>query len=119
VEGGQNTWAFELKGNFPLGFFSSPTASLALTSSCPPPPLLQFEEQLEDCRKFKEFLDSITPLEFFEAQVWAPSSALNPKNSKPYKPSVLCVLREPCVMCLRVLSLGAPAALPAALCPWM
>lgn len=29
----------------------------------------QFEEQLEDCRKFKEFLDSITPLEFFEAQV--------------------------------------------------
>ncbi len=28
----------------------------------------QYEEQLEDCRKYREFLDSITPLEFFEAQ---------------------------------------------------
>jgi hypothetical protein len=29
----------------------------------------QYEEQLEDCRKYKEFLDSITPPEWFEAQV--------------------------------------------------
>lgn len=28
----------------------------------------KFEEQLEDCRKFKEFLDEITPQEWFEAQ---------------------------------------------------
>eukprot|EP00199_Chlamydomonas_sp_CCMP681_P000248 CAMPEP_0119104450 /NCGR_PEP_ID=MMETSP1180-20130426/2658_1 /TAXON_ID=3052 ORGANISM="Chlamydomonas cf sp, Strain CCMP681" /NCGR_SAMPLE_ID=MMETSP1180 /ASSEMBLY_ACC=CAM_ASM_000741 /LENGTH=553 /DNA_ID=CAMNT_0007089215 /DNA_START=31 /DNA_END=1692 /DNA_ORIENTATION=- len=28
----------------------------------------KFEEQLEDCRKYKEFLDAITPPEFFEAQ---------------------------------------------------
>ncbi len=29
---------------------------------------LQYEEQLEDCRKYREFLDTITPVEFFEAQ---------------------------------------------------
>ncbi|GAX84003.1 hypothetical protein CEUSTIGMA_g11428.t1 [Chlamydomonas eustigma] len=28
----------------------------------------KYEEQLEDCRKYKEFMDSITPAEFFEAQ---------------------------------------------------
>jgi hypothetical protein len=28
----------------------------------------KYEEQLEDCRKFREFLDSITPLEWFEQQ---------------------------------------------------
>uniref|UniRef100_A0A7S3QRV1 DUF4200 domain-containing protein n=2 Tax=Dunaliella tertiolecta TaxID=3047 RepID=A0A7S3QRV1_DUNTE len=28
----------------------------------------KYEEQLEDCRKYKEFLDSITPPEWFEAQ---------------------------------------------------
>ena len=28
----------------------------------------KYEEQLEDCRKYKEFLDSITPLEWFEQQ---------------------------------------------------
>ncbi|KAJ9533029.1 hypothetical protein QJQ45_026481 [Haematococcus lacustris] len=28
----------------------------------------KYEEQLEDCRKYREFLDGITPPEFFEAQ---------------------------------------------------
>lgn len=28
----------------------------------------KYEEQLEDCRKYKDFLDAITPPEWFEAQ---------------------------------------------------
>mmetsp|Transcript_28293 Transcript_28293/g.90123 ORF Transcript_28293/g.90123 Transcript_28293/m.90123 type:complete len:450 (-) Transcript_28293:44-1393(-) len=31
--------------------------------------LNKYEEQLDDCRKYKEFLDSLTPQEYFEEQV--------------------------------------------------
>ncbi len=30
--------------------------------------LAKYEEQLEDCRKYKEFLDKLTPAEWFEEQ---------------------------------------------------
>lgn len=30
--------------------------------------LSKFEEQLEDCKKYKEFIDSLTPKEFFDEQ---------------------------------------------------
>lgn len=39
------------------------TATAALRSE-----MNKYEEQLEDCRKYREFLDTITPVEFFEAQ---------------------------------------------------
>lgn len=39
------------------------TATAALRSE-----LNKYEEQLEDCRRYKEFLDSITPPEWFEQQ---------------------------------------------------
>jgi hypothetical protein len=32
---------------------------------------LQYEEQLEECKKYKEFLVSLTPLEWFEEQAIA------------------------------------------------
>ena len=33
--------------------------------------LNKYEEQLEDCRKYKEFLDNLTPPEFFKEQAAA------------------------------------------------
>ncbi len=50
---------------------------------------MQYEEQLEECNKYKEFLTSLTPLEWFEEQAISKQQREKQKKDLQIKTSEL------------------------------
>lgn len=55
--------------------------------------LNKYEEQLEDCRKYKDFLDNLTPPEFFKEQAALKARRLQERRARREEKRAV---RKPC-----------------------